>query len=501
MQAIDNVLNTITMYRLVIYVLSALTILGIGVAFLGHLSTSGTSMVISLVLILVSTYVSDRGFGRLFQVPTNSDSWLITALILFLIIHPESSLLTALALILAGVVSSASKFLLTIHDKHVFNPAALAAGLLSLTGLQATTWWIGSSIFWPATLTLGLLVVRKIRRFPLVLTFIGGSIVVQAGLLIASNQPFVINMQHALFSSPLIFLATIMLTEPATMPPRRNQQIIFGLITAVLYITAWKIGPFIIYPEIALVLANIYAYMVSPKLRLRLKLKKVQRISEHVYNYVFEPDRYFSFIPGQYMEWTLAGVPYDSRGNRRSFTIASSPSEETVQLGIKYYEPSSMYKSVFASLKPGAIVYASQLAGSFTLEKNNTQKLVFIAGGIGITPFRSMIKDLTDANVVSNIALIYVVNDPAELAYMDVFEAARKIGVEVVPVITRSEKALPGMLTGRLTREMISNITPDFSERMFYISGPNVMVDEAKAMLLELGLSSSKIKTDHFSGY
>jgi ferredoxin-NADP reductase len=102
---------------------------------------------------------------------------------------------------------------------------------------------------------------------------------------------------------------------------------------------------------------------------------------------------------------------------------------------------------------------------------------------------------------VSNIALIYVVNDPAELAYMDVFEAARKIGVEVVPVITRSEKALPGMLSGRLTREMISNITPDFSERMFYISGPNVMVDEAKAMLLELGLSSSKIKTDHFSGY
>lgn len=489
------------MYRLVIYALSTYTVLGIILAFMGRISPTPTELVISLFLLISSAYVTDRGFGRLFGTPTNMESSLITAMILFLVIHPADSLASSLILVLAGAVSSASKFLIAKNGKHIFNPAAFAAALVSLTGLQATTWWIGSSIFWPVTLVLGLAIARKIRRLPLVFTFAATAIILQLIQFLGPNHSFGTDMKHALVASPLIFLATIMLTEPATMPPRRNQQLLFGGIVAIFYVYAWKLGPLAIHPEGALLIGNIFAYIVSPKFRVRLQLKEVQKISDRVYNYVFQPDRAFSFLPGQYMEWTLAGVPYDSRGNRRTFTIASSPTEPTVQLGLKFYEPASAYKAVFEQLRPGSIVYASQLAGNFTLDGHESEKLVFIAGGIGITPFRSMAQYILDKKKTVDITLIYVVSDPRELAYMDVFTSAAAYGLRTLPIVTRPTN-IPGDFTvAKVDGTLLQKAVPDFTERTFYISGPDTMVNGVKDILHELGVSTTRIKTDHFSGY
>jgi ferredoxin-NADP reductase/Na+-translocating ferredoxin:NAD+ oxidoreductase RnfD subunit len=498
---IDAWLNRVTMYRLVVYVLSTLTIIGLGAALLGHLSTCPTEMVVSLFLLIGSAFITDSAMAKLFHVPTNSQSWLITALILFLIVHPATTILSGFALVLAGAISSASKFLITIKHKHFLNPAALAAAFLSLTGLQATTWWIGSALFWPFTLIFGLIVVRKMRRIPLVTSFITVAILVQAMSLVAAHQPFMTNFTAAVLSSPLLFLATIMLTEPATMPPRQNTQIIFGALVGVLYVTAWQIGPLIVYPEVALLIGNIFAYIVSPKVRVGLKLQEIQRVSSSVYNYVFAPSRNFAFMPGQFMEWTLPGVAYDSRGNRRSFTLASSPTEKTVQLGVKYYEPASTYKAALASLVPGDMVYASQLAGDFTLSSNQKQKLAFIAGGIGITPFRSMVKYLLDKNIPCDIILLYSVSDAAEIAYRDVFQAASKIGVKMIPILTKPPAQPTNLVQAKLSSSLIARLIPDYTERMFYISGPNLMVDRAKSYLEELDVAHGKIKTDHFSGY
>jgi ferredoxin-NADP reductase/Na+-translocating ferredoxin:NAD+ oxidoreductase RnfD subunit len=501
MKLIDNLLNRVTMYRLVVYVLIAFSALSIIFAFFGKLSASPTELVISLFLILVSAYVTDRGFGKFFNVTTNMESSLITALILFLIMQPADSVMTGFVLALAGAISSASKFIVARSGKHIFNPAAFAAAVLSLTGLGATTWWIGSSMMWPFTLILGLAVVRKIRRFPLFITFVLVGVMLQYLLFLSAHQPVILGMQHALLASPFIFLATIMLTEPATMPPRRNLQIVFAAIVAVFYVMAWEIGPFIIYPEVALLLGNIFAYIVSPKFKVKLQLKEVQQISDRVYNYVFQPERSFDFLPGQYMEWTLAGVPYDSRGNRRTFTIASSPTESEVHLGLKYYEPASAYKVAFQELKPGDVVYAGQLAGNFTLKGKNNQKLAFIAGGIGITPFRSMIKYLTDKNIASDIILLYAVSDPHEFAYFEQFKEARAIGVKIIPIVTSLSYNSSSFVTSKLNSELIAQLVSDYSEREFYISGPSVLVDASKEYLKNLGVANNKIKTDHFSGY
>lgn len=501
MQLIDSFLNRITMYRLVVYVLAVYAGLSVVFAFLGKVPVSPTELVVSLLLLIVSAFVTDRAFGYYFKVPTNAESALITALILFLIIHPENTVVGGIALVVAGAVSSASKFLLTYQGKHIFNPAAFAAAVVTLTGLQATTWWIGSSMFWPVTLVLGLLVVRKIRRIPLFITFVVVGIILQLLLFLHAGKPFAVDMQHALLASPLIFLSTIMLTEPATMPPRRTQQIVFAAIVAFLYVTAWSIGPLTIYPEVALLLGNIYAFVVSPKLRLQLKLQEVQIISERVRNYVFSPNKAFSFLPGQYMDLTLAGVPYDARGNRRTFTIASSPEESTVQIGVKFYEPASAYKATLDALRPGDVVFASQLAGNFTIENTIHKKLVFIAGGIGITPFRSMVQSINLAEQSVNIVLLYVAREAAEFAYMDVFTAARSRGVKTLPIVTSSAANPKGTIHGKLSSELIARAVPDYAERIFYISGPDAMVDATTSYLVDLGIHRKQIKTDHFSGY
>jgi ferredoxin-NADP reductase/Na+-translocating ferredoxin:NAD+ oxidoreductase RnfD subunit len=501
MRLLDKLLNTLTMYRLVVYVLALLASLAVVFSFMGRVSASPTALIISLSLLVVSAYGSDRGFGRYFDVATNMESSLITALILFFILDPVRSPAGAFTLVLAGTVSSASKFILARNGKHIFNPAALAAGLLSLTGLHAVTWWIGSSVLWPFALVLGLSVVWKIRRLPLLISFTSVAVVGQFMLLQYSNQPIGIGMKHALLASPLIFLATIMLTEPATMPPRRNLQIVFAALVAVLYVTAPSFGPFIVYPEIALLIGNVFAYTVSPKFRVRLQLREIQKISDRVYNYVFQPDRPLAFLPGQYMEWTLADVPYDSRGNRRTFTIASSPTESEVQLGLKYFEPASTYKAAFYGLQPGDSIYASQLAGDFTIRGHETDNLAFIAGGIGITPFRSMIKYVSDHGMNADITLLYVVRDPDEFAYFDVFREASKFGIKTIPIVTDMQLQSDKYVTAKLSSELIKRYVPDYTERTFYISGPNVLVDATKDYLQSLQVTNRRIKTDHFSGY
>src|ERR1700712_445460 len=152
MHAIDKFLNNITMYRLVLYILGILATLSLVFGFMGRLGSTPTELLISFVLLTASAFLFDHGFGRLFNQPVNQESSLITACILFLIVQPADSAMGGVALLAAGAVSSIAKYVLSYNGKHIFNPAAFAAAVLSLTGLQATTWWVGNSLFWPFTL-------------------------------------------------------------------------------------------------------------------------------------------------------------------------------------------------------------------------------------------------------------------------------------------------------------------------------------------------------------
>ncbi|MDB5179780.1 MAG: hypothetical protein JWN12_412 [Candidatus Saccharibacteria bacterium] len=488
------------MYRLLVYGLGVISFIAIFLAVIGRLPMDPLHMIFSIGVLGAACLVTEFVMAKIWRRPFNAESWLITALIIFLIFPMANSVLGAVTLGVVGIVSSASKYLIAWRGKHIFNPAAFAVGLVGILNIETASWWVGNSALWPFTLVFGLLVVRKIRRFSMLIAFATTAIALQVITFVATGVPVLANIQSVLIASPLIFLGTIMLTEPATMPPRRSLQVVFAVVVAIFYAEAWKVGPVVIYAEIALLIGNVFAFIVSPKFKTSLRLQGIQKISDRVYNYVFSPGNGFTFKAGQYMEWTLPHIGFDARGNRRSFTIASSPTEETVQLGVKFYNPSSAYKYGLSQMRIGDEIYVSQLAGNFTLNGRENKKLAFIAGGIGITPFRSMVKYIIDSKQQVDITLIYVVGSANEIAYEALFHEAAQFGVRFVPIVTTVNTG-DNYRHAQLDEKLLSELISDNLERTFYISGPNVMVDSTKHYLKRLGVHRRFIKTDHFSGY
>src|SRR5581483_252232 len=159
----------------------------------------------------------------------------------------------------------------------------------------------------------------------------------------------------------------------------------------------------------------------------------------------------------------------------------------------------SSFKKSLLKLNANSPLVATQLAGDFTLPKDMDKKLVFIAGGIGITPYRSMIKYLLDKNEKRQIIVFYSSKTTEEIVYTDVLEEARiKLGIKTVYTLTDTT-LVPSKWQGkigRLNKDMILSEAPDFKERLFYLSGPHLMVVNFEKTLLELGVTPSNIKKD-----
>ncbi len=272
-----------------------------------------------------------------------------------------------------------------------------------------------------------------------------------------------------------------------------------------LYGTTFHIGSLLYSsPELALLLGNIFSYVVSPKQRLILYFKEKVRMSPTLFDFVFTPNQRIRFRAGQYWDWTLGHMKPDTRGNRRFFTIASSPTEPEIRLGVKIPDKSSTFKQALVALKPGDVVLGGQLAGDFTLPEDASKKIVAIAGGIGITPFRSMVKDRLDRNMQTDMVLFYASTDAQDFAYKEIFEEGKRIGIKAVYLLSGSKVIPPDWKgpTGFLTKELIEANVHDYQNRLYYLSGPNVMVTNYKKLLRStMGIPNSAIHTDYFPGY
>jgi ferredoxin-NADP reductase len=309
-------------------------------------------------------------------------------------------------------------------------------------------------------------------------------------------------LQLALVKSSFFFFAFVMFTEPLTSPTTKRLQIGFAVATSLLYTTP-QIHPFgiVLTPEMALCFANIFSYIYSPKYKFTLTIKEIRKIAQNSFELIFPRPREFAFEAGQFMEWTLPHPHPDSRGNRRYFSLASSPKENDLAIAIRYYEPPSSFKKNLVNFKPGQTIQASELSGDFTLPKDKRQKLVFIAGGIGIVPFRSMIRDLIERNDKRDIVLFYANKTMAEIAYSEDFkEAQSAFGLKTIYALDNPPANWPGH-SGFIDNKLIVQSVPDYKERTFYISGPPKMVDAFKSILSQMGIAKKNIKTDYFPGY
>lgn len=507
LNTIDKILSRITMYRVVLYYLIFLFVVAVIFGFLGILPFSGISIILSLLFILAVCLVTNYIFAWAFDAQINLESAYITALILLFLITPLESLSdnTFLSLAFWGAAwAMASKYIFAINKKHIFNPAAFAVVLTEVTLHQSASWWIGTMPLFPFVLIGGLLLVRKMLRFDFVISFL----VVASFMSIAphlNNAGSLLTIsKNSLVISPLLFLAFVMLTEPLTTPPKRWLRVVYGALVGLLFAPGIHIGSFYFTPEIALLSGNIFSYLVSPKQKLILSLKEKKFVGTDTYDFIFTPSEVLKFEPGQYLEWTLGSNGADSRGNRRYFTISSSPTEPEIHMGIKFYSAPSTFKTALQKLNIGDTIIASQLAGEFLLPKDSTKKLVFIAGGIGITPFRSMIKYLIDKNQKRIVTLLYSNKTMADVAYKEIFdEAEEKLNIKTVYALTDIEN-IPNDwkgCCGFITADVIKKEIPDYKDRIFYLSGPHGMVVSFEKVLKDLGVSKWNIKKDFFPGF
>jgi glycine betaine catabolism B len=234
-----------------------------------------------------------------------------------------------------------------------------------------------------------------------------------------------------------------------------------------------------------------------------MKLTLVNKIQElpDVISFHFQPETPFNFIPGQFLKYTLPHENPDDRGITRFYTIASAPHEEHIQVTTRFAEKSSTFKDALRKLEPGATIEAIGPNGGFT-NTEPEKPAVFIAGGIGITPFRSMMMDFDNNHIMARVTMLYGSRTPDNILFKDTFDdiATRNPHFKIVHVIEMPDASWTGE-SGRITAEMIQKYAPDLANLIFYLSGPKPMVDIFTNMLQGLNVDKAHIKQDFFPGY
>lgn len=500
---LDRFLNGVTMYRLILVWLVILVFAGMLFSLVGLLPYGAVSMLASTLFLLAVSIVSNAIFARVFEAATSNESVYITALILALIISPTATLANLPFLACAAVLATASKYIIAWRRRHIFNPAAFAVVMTSLFLNHSASWWVGNLPMLPIVLVGGILVVRKMRRFDLVWAFFITVLLTVLGFAIFAGAQLLPTTRELVVRSPLLFFAFVMLTEPLTTPPTKALQLWYGALVGLLFVPQVHLGSLYFTPEIALLAGNVFSYIVSPKTNLMLSLKARRKLAPDTFEFVFHNDNRLRFRPGQYMEWTLPHRGTDSRGNRRFLTLSSSPAEAEVKIGVKFHSGSSSFKRQLLGMKKGERIAAGHLAGDFVLPNDLGQKVALIAGGVGITPFASMIRYMLDAGDRRATVILYANRRIEDIAYDGLLEqAAEQLGVRTVHILTDPRQAPAGWegRTGHIDETLIREEVPDYFDRIFYVSGPPNMVTAAKKAIAGLGVKPDRIRTDYFPG-
>ncbi len=490
------------MYRLMLYFLLTLVLVSVGLSYFSIMPYTWWHILGGAFLLVVLCYWINIFLSHLFKAVPNKESAIITGLILALIVGPVSVFQfdSVLLLISISFLAIASKYLIAYKRRHIFNPAAFGVVASMIFLGTGASWWVGNVYLVPIIIFWGILISSKIKHYSLVGSFLFFYLVA----LILYGVPL-ISIQSLLLSSPLLFFSFVMLVEPRTTPKGKTKIILFGAFVAICIILVEKYFSSVSYGfELSLLLGNFVFYFSSTKQQIFLKLIKKEEIAHNIWHFIFEPNKKLTYAPGQFLEYSVVHSSPDSRGTRRYFTLASSPDEQYLSFATKITETSSSFKKALLLLAEGQPVSASGPEGDFILPLDEKRPLVFIAGGIGITPFRSMIKSLLDQEQSRNITLIYSVRSHEEIAFKEIFDKAKNDGWLKVVYAVSDESVLPSLLQGKIgvvDEKMIKEVIEDLNQSLFYVSGPPPMVESMANMLTSLGVQKWNVKSDFFPGY
>lgn len=219
---------------------------------------------------------------------------------------------------------------------------------------------------------------------------------------------------------------------------------------------------------------------------MKLRFAEKRHECDTIYSFIFEPQEAMAWEAGQYINYTLSGIPPADAD--RLFTIASAPSEVHVRLTTFIGE--SQFKQKLAVLEPGTEIEVDQLGGDFIWQDDPAKKL-YIAGGLGITPFRSSIVERANQGLPNTATLLWAGQDEQCPFLEEITQLADK----------DDEMTLVRSIGERLNAENIREKVADIDERLVYIAGSQQFVESIGEGLHESGIPKDRIKYDWFDGY
>lgn len=235
-----------------------------------------------------------------------------------------------------------------------------------------------------------------------------------------------------------------------------------------------------------------------------MKLKDRKEIAEGTTAFHLEKPAGFDFKPGQAMEVKLANPSEtDNEGNSRAFSIASAPYEPDIMFATRMRD--SAMKRSLRKIPLGTELEVDGPWGDLKLHTRATRPAVFIAGGIGITPFRSMVMDAAKNKLAHKIWLFYSNRRPEDAAFLDDLTSAERENpnFKMIATMTEMEKSSRPWTgkRGFVTKEMIGEAIADWSAPIFYLAGPGGMLNAMHKLLLDAGVSEDDIRAEEFAGY
>lgn len=493
-----------TMYRLTVILLLAVTAWSFVLSFAGALAYTPAELAATAAAAVVSALVASRVMGLLFRTRPQTDSSLITGLLLYFLMWPSTEGTALLTVALAAGAATASKYLLVWRGRHIFNPAALGAAVLALTGLGAAVWWVAAPLMLVAVLPAAAVILYRNRLLPMAGVFLLAAGVIITVRMVLAGEALPAALGILLASYPVVFFAGFMLSEPLTLPPRRWQRLLEAAVVGVLFAVPLHVGPVFMSPELALLAGNLLAFALAPRTGIRLRLRENRALTPTARELVFEPTRPLRFQPGQYVELSLPHGTADARGTRRIFSLTTAPEDSgTVAVGLRAVEPASSFKTALLKLKPGAVVSATSVAGDFLLPRDRSVPLLLIASGVGITPFMSQLRSLAaagdgDGTVARDVVLVYAAASVDELAYA---AELHRLGIRVL-VCTPTDPQISGWTylgPGLPDGQTLARAVPDAAKRAAYVSGSPAAVAAARTAVR--GAGGRSVRTDAFLGY
>ncbi|HEX5797808.1 MAG TPA: FAD-dependent oxidoreductase [Candidatus Saccharimonadales bacterium] len=214
-------------------------------------------------------------------------------------------------------------------------------------------------------------------------------------------------------------------------------------------------------------------------------VKKVKRNST-ISSFYFQPEAKMDYIAGQFIELALPFKTKEVRGNKRWFTLSSSPGEEYLFITTRVFTERSLFKKKLASMRPGQEVDIALPMGDFVLPKSKEADLIFIAIGIGITPFRSIVNHLAEEGKERKITLIFANKNSEDFIFDNLFSKAK------ISYIKHH---------GKLELADIKSYVTEIKSKTIYLSGPERTVESFYKDLLSDGIRPEKISVDYFHNY